>query len=96
MSIETDDRGRIYLPKGVREKHGERFRVLDLPDRVVLIPIADDPLQAVRIAVGDTFEGKSIEEIKAEIVEAAKEEADAEVREREERRQAAESASENE
>lgn len=91
MSVETDDRGRIYLPKELREKHGERFRVLDLPHRVVLIPIDEDPLQAVRSAVGDTFEGTSIDELKAEIVEASKEEADAEVREREERRRATES-----
>ena len=91
MSVETDDRGRIYLPKKLREKHGERFRVLDLPHRVVLIPIDEDPLYAVRSAVGDTFEGKSIDELKAEIVEASKEEADAEVQERKARRQATES-----
>lgn len=94
MSVETDERGRIYLSKELREKHGERFRVLDLPHRVVLIPIDEEPLQAVRSAVGDTFEGKPIEELKAEIVEAAKDETAAEAQERDERRQAAESRSE--
>lgn len=93
MTVETDDRGRIYLSKDLREKHGERFRVLDLPHRVVLIPIDEDPLQAVRSAVGDTFEGEAIDELKAEIVEAAKDEPEAEVQEREERRHAAESGS---
>lgn len=93
MSIETDDHGRIYLPKDLRDKHGERFRVLDLPNRVVLIPISDDPLDAARNAVGDTFEGWSVDELDADIVESAKAEIDGEVEEREERRQAAESES---
>lgn len=84
-SIETDDRGRIYLPKDLREKHGERFRVLDLPDRVVLIPIDENPLQAARETVGDTFVGRSIEDRRAAAFESAKAEIEAEVREREDR-----------
>lgn len=85
MSVETDDRGRIYLTKEVREKHGERFRILDLPNRIVLIPIADDPLEAAREAVGDTFEGKSLEEFREKAREAAKADIESEIQEREER-----------
>lgn len=91
MSVETDDHGRIYLPKDLRDKHGERFRVVDLPNRVVLIPLSEDSLEAVQAAVGDTFEGTSLDELDEEVVETVKEETDAEVREREERRRAAES-----
>ena len=83
MSVETDDRGRIYLPKDLREKHGERFRVLDLPDRVVLIPVGEHPLESAREAVGDAFAEKSAEEIRDGALETAKAEIDAEVRERE-------------
>jgi len=83
MSVETDDRGRIYLPKDLREKHGERFRVLDLPDRVVLIPVGEDPLESAREAVGDAFAEKSVEEIRAGALDTAKAEIEAEVRERE-------------
>lgn len=83
MSVETDDRGRIYLSKDLREKHGERFRVLDLPNRVVLIPIDEDPLRSVRDAVGDAFDGTSVAEIREEIRRSAKAEIDAEVQEHE-------------
>lgn len=88
MAVETDDHGRLYLPKDLREKHGERFRLLDLPRRVVLIPIDEDPLQAARDALGDRFEGRSLEEIEAAIETAATAEVDAEVEEREQRQQA--------
>lgn len=89
MAVETDDRGRIYLPKGIRERHGERFRVLDLPRRVVLIPIDEDPLEAVRDSIGDRFEDRSLEEIQEDIHADAKAEVDAEVEEREERQRSA-------
>lgn len=83
MAVETDDHGRLYLPKDLRDKHGERFRVLDLPRRVVLIPIDEDPLQAVRDSIGERFEGRSFEDLRADIEEAAKAEVAAEVEERE-------------
>lgn len=85
MTVETDDHGRLYLPKPLREKHGERFRVLDLPTRVILIPIDDDPLQAVRDAIGDRFDDRSLDAIGDDIQAAAESEVDAEVRERGER-----------
>jgi bifunctional DNA-binding transcriptional regulator/antitoxin component of YhaV-PrlF toxin-antitoxin module len=87
MTTETDDRGRLYLPKELRERHGERFRVVDLPSRIVLVPVDDDPLEAVREAVGDSFEERSIAELKRE----ARKEVETEISEREERRKAVES-----
>lgn len=89
MAVETDDHGRLYLPKDLREKHGERFRVLDLPRRVVLIPIDDDPLHTVREAIGDRFANRSLEEIEESIETAARDEIEDEVEEREQREQAA-------
>ena len=82
MASKTDADGRLYLPKEIRERHGERYRIVDLPGRIVLVPIDDDPIAAVRDAVGDAFEGESIDDIKAEAVETAKAEIDAEVAER--------------
>ena len=90
MATETDDRGRLYLPKELRERHGERFRVVDLPSRIVLVPVADDPLGAVREAVGDTFEGQSVADLKREARDAARAEVEGEIREREGRRKAIE------
>lgn len=66
MSKSTDERGRLYLPKDVRERFGEEYRVVELPDYVALFPIADDPLAAVEEAVGDQLEGKSVDELQEE------------------------------
>lgn len=74
-TAEADDRGRIVIPHEIREKHGDKYRVVELKDRVELIPLKDDPIEGLRDAVGDAFEGKSIEEIKRESREAAREDA---------------------
>lgn len=47
MDVDAED-GRIYLPKRLREKFGNRFHLVDRGDRIVLIPIADDPLESLR------------------------------------------------
>ncbi|MDS0473737.1 AbrB/MazE/SpoVT family DNA-binding domain-containing protein [Natrinema sp. 1APR25-10V2] len=72
---EADDRGRIVIPHEIREKHGDRYRVVELDDRVELIPLKDDPIEGLRDAVGGAFDGKSIREIKREACEAARENA---------------------
>lgn len=74
-TAEADDRGRIVIPHEIREKHGDRYRVVELKDRVELIPLKDDPIEGLRDAVGDAFEDKSIEEIKRESREAARKDA---------------------
>ena len=66
MSKSTDERGRLYLPKDVRERFGEEYRVVELPDYVALFPVADDPLAAAEEAVGDELEGKSVDELQKE------------------------------
>lgn len=74
-TAEADDRGRIVIPHEIREKHGDRYRVVELDDRVELIPLKDDPLEGLRDAVGDAFDDKSIAEIKREAREAARDDA---------------------
>lgn len=78
MSKSTDERGRIYLPKDVRERFGTEYRVVELPNYVALFPVADDPLAAVQEAVGDAFEGKSVDELREEARENARAEVAAE------------------
>lgn len=75
MTTETDDRGRIYLSKDLRDRHGERFRVVDLPSRIVLVPVDDDPLQAARESVGPVLEGKDIDVLREDARAAIAEEA---------------------
>ncbi|WP_254522773.1 AbrB/MazE/SpoVT family DNA-binding domain-containing protein [Natrinema caseinilyticum] len=77
----ADDRGRIVIPHEIREKHGDRYRVVELDDRVELIPLKDDPIEGLRDAVGDAFDDKSIDEIKRAAHETAREDAIDDVRE---------------
>lgn len=55
MSKSTDERGRIYLPKDVRERFGEQYRIVELPSHVALFPVDEDPIEGLRAAVGDAF-----------------------------------------
>lgn len=71
----ADDRGRIVIPHEIREKHGDRYRIVELGDRVELIPLKEDPIEGLRAAVGDAFDEKSIAEIKREARDAAREDA---------------------
>lgn len=72
MKVDADD-GRIYLPKELREKFGEQFELIDRGDRLVLIPIAEDPLAALR----DEFEDvdKTVDELTRAATEEALDEA---------------------
>ena len=74
MSKSTDERGRLYLPKDVRERFGEEDRVVELPDYVALFPVADDPLAAVQEAVGDELAEKSVDELQDEARQKGREE----------------------
>lgn len=53
MVTETDGHGRLYLPKELRERYGERFHVVEYEDRIELLPVSDDPLSAVREAADE-------------------------------------------
>jgi bifunctional DNA-binding transcriptional regulator/antitoxin component of YhaV-PrlF toxin-antitoxin module len=70
MSAETDKQGRLYIPKEVREKYGERYHIVTYEDRIELIPVADDPLAAVRAAGGELRDA-SVEEIRGDIEDEA-------------------------
>lgn len=74
MSAETDRQGRLYIPKEVREKYGERYHIVTYEDRLELIPVADDPLAAIREAAGG-LRNASVEEIREDIEAEAKAEA---------------------
>lgn len=52
MHVDADD-GRIYLPKDVRDRFGDRFELVERGDKIVLIPIAEDPLAALREEFAD-------------------------------------------
>lgn len=64
MSKSTDERGRLYLPKEVRERFGDRYRIVELPSHVALFPVDDDPLAGLRDAVGDAFDDETVDSLK--------------------------------
>ena len=76
MTIRTDSQGRPYLSSDLREQYGEKFHVVEYEDRLELIPIDEDPLQAVRDEIGDALEGESIEGLREEALDRAKQEAE--------------------
>ena len=58
-----DDRGRVYLPKEVRDRYGDRFRIVQLDSGIKLIPLHDDPIDGLR----DALEG--LRDVRAEEIE---------------------------
>jgi bifunctional DNA-binding transcriptional regulator/antitoxin component of YhaV-PrlF toxin-antitoxin module len=72
MSAETDQQGRLYIPKEIREKYGDKYHIVTYEDRLELIPVADDPLAAVREAAGSLHD-PDVEAIRADIEAEARE-----------------------
>lgn len=81
MGTSTDERGRIYLPKHVRDRYGDEYRIVELPSHVVLLPIDDDPIEGLREAVGDAFDDITREGMKDEALSNAESEVAAELEE---------------
>lgn len=72
MEVETD-RGRIYLPKDLRVRLGERFELIDRGDDLLLVPLPDDPLEALREEWSDVDE--AVEELTRDADEQAEQDA---------------------
>ena len=72
MRIDAED-GYIHLPEDVREKFGSRFELIDQGNSLVLVPVADDPLEALREETSGT--DKSVEELKESVMKEALDEA---------------------
>lgn len=79
MSVEADSHGRLYLSSDLRQKYGEKFHVVKYEDRLELIPIDEDPLQAVRDEIGDALEGTSRDALRKEALDRAEQEAEADL-----------------
>lgn len=66
MATSTDKRGRIYLPKDVRDRFGDEYRIVELPSHVALFPVDDDPLEGLQEAVGGAFDQRTTDQLKAD------------------------------
>ena len=47
-TVDVDSRGRVYIPKDMREEFGESFKVVKLDSGIKLIPLDDDPVDGLR------------------------------------------------
>jgi len=72
IKVKADD-GRIYLPKELRDEFGDEFELIDRGDRLVLVPVPDDPLGALREEAEKSE--KSARELKKSALKEALEEA---------------------
>jgi len=68
-----DGRGRLTLPKEIRERYGEHYHIVQLHDGIKLIPIEDDPLDALRSEFADVE--KTAAELRQEARDASLDEA---------------------
>lgn len=62
-----DDRGRLTIPKEIRERYGERYYIVQVHDSIKLIPISDDPLAALRSEFADVE--KTAEELRQDALQ---------------------------
>jgi len=60
--VSLDSRGRLTLPKELRERYGDRYHIVELPGGIKLVPVADDPLDALREEFADV--DKSADELR--------------------------------
>ncbi|MEF8828840.1 MAG: AbrB/MazE/SpoVT family DNA-binding domain-containing protein [Haloarcula sp.] len=68
-----DDRGRLTLPKELRERYGDRYHIVELHDGIKLVPVAENPLDALRDEFADVE--KTAEELRRGARDAAVDEA---------------------
>lgn len=78
--ITTDERGRITLPKKLRERFGERYRLVELTDGIKLLPRPEDPLESLQSAASDEFREASMDDLREAAIDEAREQADENVR----------------
>ena len=67
MGVErsTDKRGRITIPTELRERFGDRYRVVELEDGIKLVPIPQNPIETLRESGSDKLRETSADELRA-------------------------------
>ena len=78
--VQTDERGRVTIPKEVRDRYGEKFRLVELDSGIKLVPIPDNPLEELRAAASDELREASLDDLEEAAREEAREQAGEHVR----------------
>lgn len=71
--IETDDRGRITIPKKTREKFGEKYRIIELKNGIKLIPIPENPIEDLKNIQSKNLNETSIKKLREKAEKKGKE-----------------------
>jgi bifunctional DNA-binding transcriptional regulator/antitoxin component of YhaV-PrlF toxin-antitoxin module len=69
----TDEQGRVTIPKDVRDRYGERGRLVELDSCIKLVPIPDDPLEELRAAASDELREASLADLEGAATDEARE-----------------------
>lgn len=67
----TLEDGKLVIPEDLREKFVDKFHIIEKGDRIILLPVSDNPLEALREEFGDV--DKSVDQLKEEALETAME-----------------------
>lgn len=73
--VRTDTRGRVTVPKQLRERFGDRYRLVELDDGIKLVPVPDDPIERLRDAAGEELREASPDELRDAADEQGRDEA---------------------
>lgn len=73
-TLTEDERGRVTLPKEYREEHGPKYRFIEVEDRLELIPVAQDPLSALREEFSKIPSSVSTDEVREDVEKSLKRE----------------------
>jgi len=72
MEVSAED-GRVYIPKETRERMGTEFELIDRGDKILLLPIPENPLENLQEDWKDV--DKSAKELKKDALKEGLEEA---------------------
>jgi len=78
--VRTDKRGRVTIPKEVRDRYGKKFRLVELDSGIKLVPIPDDPLEELRAAASNELREAPLDDLEEAAREEAREQASEHVR----------------
>ena len=67
----VDDKRRILLPKDVIKNYGKRFVIVKLPNEILLKPLPDNPLKALK-EEGKKLRGASAESLRKDFEDTIK------------------------